>query len=77
MSDNGELQPPQEQPGLVARPPEEAAGRVANGGPWGPTDFDLPDPRGDQFPVLMVSVVGGLVLVLLVGVMTIFYFNLT
>lgn len=61
----------------VVQPPPEALPRVDGGGPWGPSDFDLPDPAGNRRAILLVSIAGGLVLLALVGFLTAFYFHVT
>jgi hypothetical protein len=61
----------------VVQPPPEALPRVDGGGPWGPSDFDLPDPAGNRRAIILVSVTGGLVLLALLGFLTVFYFHVT
>jgi hypothetical protein len=65
------------EPQVVAKPPPEVAARVDGGGPWGPSDFDLPDPEGNRTAIIWVAAVGGLVLVLLIGFLALYYFQTT
>jgi len=66
------------EPQVVAQPPPEASARIHGGGPWGPSDFDLPDATGkNTTAIIWVAAVGGLVLVLLVGFLALFYFQVT
>lgn len=60
----------------VAQPPPEVADRVTGGGPWGPSAFDLPDPRGNKTAILAVSIAAAVVLLALIGALTIFYFSM-
>lgn len=64
-------------PTVVAKPPPEAASRVDGGGPWGPTQFELPDPEGNHTSVLLVAIAAGAALVVLVLFLTWFYFHIT
>jgi hypothetical protein len=65
------------EPQEVVKPPPEVLARIDDGGPWGPSDFDLPDREGDKTAIIWVSAVGGLVLVLLIGFLAIVYFLIT
>jgi hypothetical protein len=60
----------------VVTPPPEAIQRVDGGGPWGPTQFDLPD-RGESNSqsILIVSLVGVVVLLILAGLWAFAYFR--
>ncbi|MEV0286042.1 MULTISPECIES: hypothetical protein [unclassified Kribbella] len=60
----------------VVTPPPEALQRVDGGGPWGPTQFDLPD-RSDSNSqsVLIVILVGVAVLLVLAGLWVFAYFR--
>jgi hypothetical protein len=60
----------------VVTPPPEALRRVDGGGPWGPTQFDLPD-RSDSNSqsVLIVILVGVAVLLVLAGLWVFAYFR--
>ncbi|ADB33920.1 hypothetical protein Kfla_4904 [Kribbella flavida DSM 17836] len=61
----------------VAKPPPEAVQRVEGGGPWGPTQFDLPEPGGrNRHAILITSLVGALVLLVIIGLWTLAYFEL-
>ncbi|MEU4608723.1 hypothetical protein AB0F43_37530 [Kribbella sp. NPDC023972] len=52
----------------VVTPPPEAIQRVDGGGPWGPTQFDLPDRSGSNSQsILIVVLVGVVVLLILAG----------
>jgi hypothetical protein len=52
----------------VVTPPPEALQRVDGGGPWGPTQFDLPDRSGSNSQtILIVVLVGVVVLLVLAG----------
>jgi hypothetical protein len=62
----------------VAAPPPEAVRRVDGGGPWGPTQFDLPDRGGsNKQAILIVALVGAIVLLILAGLWTLAYFQFT
>lgn len=50
----------------VAKPPPESEHRVHGGGPWGPTQFDLPDrDESNTQAVVVVAVIGAIVLLLI------------
>jgi hypothetical protein len=66
-----------ELPTVVAKPPPEVAPRVDGGGPWGPTPFELPDPKGNHSAVLLVSIAAGTALVVLIAFLAWFYFHIT
>ncbi|MFI7064790.1 hypothetical protein ACIBL3_27610 [Kribbella sp. NPDC050124] len=60
----------------VVTPPPEALQRVDGGGPWGPTQFDLPDRSGSNSQsVLIVILVGVAVLLVLAGLWVFAYFR--
>lgn len=60
----------------VVTPPPEALHRVDGGGPWGPTQFDLPDRSGSNSQtILIVVLVGVVVLLILAGLWTFAYFR--
>ena len=62
----------------VAAPPPEAVQRVDGGGPWGPTQFDLPDRNGSNSQaILIVSLVGLIVLLVIAGLWALAYFQFT
>jgi hypothetical protein len=62
----------------VAKPPPEAIRRVGGGGPWGPTQFDLPDSNGKNTQaILLVSLIGAVILLIIIGLWALFYFQLT
>ena len=61
----------------VAKPPPEAIRRVDGGGPWGPTQFDLPERDGtNKQAILIVALLGVLVLLVIAGLWTLAYFEL-
>jgi hypothetical protein len=60
----------------VVTPPPEALQRVDGGGPWGPTQFDLPDRSGSNSQtILIVVLVGVVVLLILAGLWAFAYFR--
>ncbi|TCO21323.1 hypothetical protein EV652_111234 [Kribbella steppae] len=60
----------------VVTPPPEALQRVDGGGPWGPTQFDLPDRSGSNSQtILIVALVGVVVLLILAGLWVFAYFR--
>jgi hypothetical protein len=60
----------------VAKPPPESEYRVDGGGPWGPTQFDLPERNGDNtLAVVMVAAIGVILLLVLAGAWTLWYFK--
>ncbi|MGW1339882.1 hypothetical protein ACWCOV_02430 [Kribbella sp. NPDC002412] len=60
----------------VVTPPPEALQRVDGGGPWGPTQFDLPDrSESNSQSVLIVILVGVAVLLVLAGLWVFAYFR--
>ena len=60
----------------VAKPPPESAYRVDGGGPWGPTQFDLPERDGDNTQaVVFVAAIGTILLLLIAGAWTLWYFK--
>ena len=62
----------------VAQPPPEASKRVDGGGPWGPTQFDLPDSNGSNSQaILIVSLVGVVILLVIAGLWALAYFQFT
>ena len=62
----------------MVKPPPEALRRVDGGGPWGPTQFDLPDrDRQQHQAILIVALVGVVVLLILVGLWVFAYFQLS
>ncbi|MEU8225717.1 hypothetical protein [Kribbella sp. NPDC048915] len=62
----------------VAQPPPEAAQRVDGGGPWGPTQFDLPDRSGSNSQaILIVTLIGIAVLLVTAGLWALAYFQFT
>ncbi|TWD75368.1 hypothetical protein FB561_6806 [Kribbella amoyensis] len=61
----------------VAKPPPEALHRVDGGGPWGPTQFDLPERGGNSQAILIVALVGTFVLLVIAGLWTLAYFKFT
>ncbi|HET6295482.1 MAG TPA: hypothetical protein VFG33_18995 [Kribbella sp.] len=61
----------------VAKPPPEASRRVDGGGPWGPTQFDLPERDGKNTQaVVIVALVGVVVLLVIAGLWALAYFQL-
>ncbi|TCC44632.1 hypothetical protein E0H75_34275 [Kribbella capetownensis] len=62
----------------VVKPPPEASQRVDGGGPWGPTQFDLPERTGSNSQaILIVALVGVVVLLVIAGLWTLAYFKFT
>ncbi|HEU4946673.1 MAG TPA: hypothetical protein VFT31_05920 [Kribbella sp.] len=61
----------------VAKPPPEARDRVDGGGPWGPTQFDLPDRDGNSQAIIVVVLIGIAVLLVIVGLWALVYFEIT
>lgn len=61
----------------VAKPPPEALGRVDGGGPWGPTQFDLPDRSGNSRAIVIVVLVAVVLLLVIAGFWTLVYFQIT
>jgi len=60
----------------VVTPPPEALQHVDGGGPWGPTQFDLPDRSGSNSQtILIVALVGVVVLLILAGLWVFAYFR--
>ncbi|MFG1628727.1 hypothetical protein [Kribbella sp. NPDC049227] len=65
-------------PRTVVKPPPEASPRVDGGGPWGPTQFDLPERTGSNSQaILIVALVGVVVLLVIAGLWTLAYFKFT
>lgn len=61
----------------VAKPPPEAIRRVDGGGPWGPTQFDLPERDGsNKQAILIVSLLGGVILLVIAGLWVLAYYML-
>jgi len=61
----------------VVKPPPESLHRVDGGGPWGPTQFDLPERDGSNVQaVVIVVLVGVVVLLIIAGLWTLAYFQL-
>ncbi|MFC5263411.1 hypothetical protein ACFPJ1_14950 [Kribbella qitaiheensis] len=61
----------------VVKPPPESLQRVDGGGPWGPTQFDLPERDGSNVQaIVMVALVGVVVLLIIAGLWTLAYFQL-
>jgi len=60
----------------VAKPPPESVHRVEGGGPWGPTQFDLPERDGSNTQaVVIVALVGTAVLLVIAGLWALWYFQ--
>ncbi|MDX6284354.1 MAG: hypothetical protein QOH03_5425 [Kribbellaceae bacterium] len=58
----------------VAKPPPESEHRVGGGGPWGPTQFDLPERDGDNTQtVVIVAAIGAILLLLIAGAWVLWY----
>lgn len=61
----------------VVKPPPESLQRVDGGGPWGPTQFDLPERDGSNVQaIVMVALVGFVILLIIAGLWTLAYFRL-
>jgi hypothetical protein len=72
------FQPEKRESREVAKPPPEAIRRVDGGGPWGPTQFDLPDADGKNTQaIIIVALVGTVILLIIAGLWTLAYFQLT
>ena len=66
------------EPRTVVSPPPEAGRRVDGGGPWGPTQFDLPDKNGSNSQaILIVALVGVVVLLIIAALWVLAYFQFT
>jgi hypothetical protein len=63
--------------GQVANPPPEAADRVDGGGPWGPTQFDLPERTGNTQAIVIVVLVGAAILLVLAVLWVLVYYRIT
>lgn len=62
----------------VVEPPSEALSRVNSGGPWGPTQFDLPDHTGrNTQAILIVTLIGVVVLLILAALWLLAYHQFT
>jgi hypothetical protein len=61
----------------VAKPPPEAADRVDGGGPWGPTQFDLPERTGNTQAIVIVVLVGAAILLVLAVLWVLVYYRIT
>jgi hypothetical protein len=60
----------------VVTPPPEAVQRVDGGGPWGPTQFDLPERDGSNSQAIWIVALAGVVVLLLVAALWTFaYFQ--
>jgi hypothetical protein len=60
----------------VVTPPPEAVRRVDGGGPWGPTQFDLPERDGSNNQAIWIVALAGVVVLLLVAALWTFaYFQ--
>ena len=59
----------------VAKPPPESLHRVEGGGPWGPTQFDLPEGEDNTQAVLVVAIVGVVILLVIAGRWALWYFQ--
>jgi hypothetical protein len=71
------FKPDKREPREVAKPPPEALGRVDSGGPWGPTQFDLPDRSGNSQAIIIVVLVAIALLLVIAGFWTLVYFQVT
>jgi hypothetical protein len=63
--------------GEGANPPPEAADRVDGGGPWGPTQFDLPERTGNTQAIVIVVLVGAAILLVLAVLWVLVYYRIT
>lgn len=62
----------------VAKPPPEAMHRVDGGGPWGPTQFDLPERSGSNAQAItIVALIGVVILLVIAGLWVLAYFQLS
>ena len=62
----------------VATPPPESLHRVDGGGPWGPTQFDLPDSNDSNVQaIVIIAVIGAVVLLIIAGMWALAFFELT
>ena len=71
------FEPQKRESRAVAKPPPEALQRVDGGGAWGPTQFELPAGDGKNLTaILITALAGGLVLLAIVGLGALAYFEL-
>jgi hypothetical protein len=71
------FQPEKRESREVAKPPPEAIRRVDGGGPWGPTQFDLPEQDGsNKQAIAIVALVGVVVLLVIAGLWILAYSKL-
>ena len=71
------FEPEKRESRAVAKPPPEAQRRVDGGGAWGPTQFELPAGDGKNLTaILITALAGGLVLLAIVGLGALAYFEL-
>ncbi|NEA34813.1 hypothetical protein [Streptomyces sp. SID13031] len=59
----------------VAKPPPESLNRVDGGGPWGPTQFDLPEREDSNTQAVVIVTLIGVVALLVITVMWIFWYR--
>jgi hypothetical protein len=70
--------PEKREPRSVVKPPPESLHRVDGGGPWGPTQFDLPERNGSNVQaVVIVALVGVVILLVIAGLWALAYFELS
>ncbi|MDX6251249.1 MAG: hypothetical protein QOF10_4609 [Kribbellaceae bacterium] len=70
------FEPEKRESRQVTKPPPEAVHRVDGGGPWGPTQFDLPERNGsDKQAIAIVALLGVVVLLVIAGLWTLAYFK--
>lgn len=62
----------------VVKPPPESLHRVDGGGPWGPTQFDLPESNDSNVQaIVIIAVIGAVVLLIIAGMWALAFFELT
>jgi hypothetical protein len=71
------FEPEKRESRQVTKPPPEAVHRVDGGGPWGPTQFDLPERDStDRQTIVIVALLGVVVLLVIAGLWTLAYYKL-
>jgi hypothetical protein len=67
------FEPEKRESRQVTKPPPEG---VDGGGPWGPTQFDLPERNGsDKQAIAIVALLGVVILLVIAGLWTLAYFK--
>jgi hypothetical protein len=72
------FRPQKRETRTVVQPPPESLQRVDGGGPWGPTQFDLPDRTGSNVQaIVIIAVIGTVFLLVIAGMWALAYYGLT